>query len=189
MKRHRFKNLRAALRWRRHHRKQRVTGVTVISNPPIKPQASTALTPAQRVAAYCHHALSFAGEMVYTESALRSQLFHRAPGDFKGAHADCSQFCASILHWVGCKKVNDTDYTGTLLDKGTSLKNPQVGCVVIFGPGTGTHAAFISDRDSRGVWYCTGFGHQGAPDRVSLTAMKAYFQKEGRPGVRYLGFV
>jgi hypothetical protein len=145
------------------------------------------LTFEHRVVAFCHTALEYAGKMTYDEGALRSQLFHRKPGDFKGAHADCSQLVSSILHWCGVKIVTATDYTGTLLKKGKLVASPAPARVVIFGPGTGTHGAFITEK--AGVdWWVVGFGHQGAPDRVRLSTLEGYFKTAGHPGVRYLDF-
>lgn len=182
-----FKNLKRALRWRRRHPRRRITGVTVVSNAPIAPQTSHALTREQQIVTYCHHALQFAGKMIYTETALRSELFHRAPGDFGGAHADCSQFGASILHWLGVAKVTASDYTGTLLQKFPVVATKAPGRGVVWGPGTGAHFAFLTEKTPDGKdWYVVGFGHAGAPDRNTLSAMNAYFSKVGKPGVRYL---
>ena len=144
---------------------------------------------AKKIAAYCNMSLSYAGKMSYTESAARSQLFHRKPGAFGGASADCSQYVSSILHWLGNKSVNDRDYTGTLLQKGKMIPKPVPGCVAVWGPGTGAHTAFITEHIKGGSdWYCVGFGHQGAPDRNTLHGMNAYFDSVGQPGVRYLSF-
>lgn len=131
--------------------------------------------------------LNFAGKMVYTEGSGRSELFHRSKGDFKGAGADCSQFVSSILHWCGNTKVTDSDYTGTLLQKGKLVSSPQPGDVVVWGPGTGVHTAFITEA-SGGDWYTIGFGGQGAPDKVLLSAMDQYFSSAGNGGHRFLRF-
>jgi hypothetical protein len=140
-----------------------------------------------RIVALANDGLRYAGHMVYSEGRDRSQLFHRQPGDFNGAHADCSQYVASILHWLGVKTVNDRDYTGTLLDKGTPRNDPRPGCVAIWGPGTGAHAAFVTEKHGAD-WFVVGFGHQGAPDRNTLSGMNRYFAQTGNPGVRFLDF-
>ena len=59
--------------------------------------------------------------MGYTEGPLRAQLFHRKRGDFKDAHADCSQYAATLCHWAGVADVDDTDWTGTLGKKGRMI--------------------------------------------------------------------
>lgn len=122
----------------------------------------------------------------YTESAQRDQMFHLKPGVIPagGIHADCSQFVSAVLHWSGVKGLTDTDYTGTLLRKGKTVSSPVEGDVVIWGPDTGVHAAFyVGDR------FTVGFGHSpGAPNRVSLSAMNAYFASVHEPMVRYLSF-
>ena len=127
--------------------------------------------------------------MVYWDvpGRLRGQLFHRKPGDFDRAHADCSQFGASILHWCGNTKVSDSDSTGTLWNKGHVLTAPKAACGIIFGEFPGVHFVFATEHED-GVWYCVGFGSQTGPDRVSLPDLETYFKDEGHPGVRFLDF-
>lgn len=139
---------------------------------------------------WAHWGVSNAAHFVYDESSRRSEMFHRKPGDVTTPiHADCSQFYASLCHWVGIGKTNDRDYTGTLLEKGepVDLAHAQPGDCVIWGPGTGTHAAMLTEK-SGSDWWTIGFGHQGAPDRVLLSALNAYFAQTGHPGVRILDF-
>jgi hypothetical protein len=158
------------------------------SHKHVKPKLAGPL--AAHIVYWCHIALKYAGKMTYSENyTLRQELFHRAIGKFLSSVADCSQFVASILHWLGVKVVTATDYTGTLLQKGKLLAGPQPGCVAIWGPHTGAHAAFITEKTADGKdWYCVGFGHQGAPDRNTLSGMNAYFAGIGEPGVRFLEF-
>lgn len=188
-KKHIFKNLAQALRWRKHHKKEHVTGVVVTSNRAHRVPTNVTSTTRANIVSMAHRSLAFAGQMPYTMTSLRSQLFHRSKGNFAGAHADCSQFFASILHWFGVKGVTDSDWTGTLWDKGKVLSSPKPGCGVIFGPHPGEHIAMITEQDDRGVWWAIGFGHTGAPDRVSLPDLKAYFSKRGHPGVRYIDLI
>lgn len=148
-----------------------------------------ALTRRQKILRYAHRSLTFAGKMVYTEGPERSQLFHRAPGDFAGAHADCSQYAASILHWVGVHTVTDLDYTGTLLQKGRAESHPAAGRAVVWGPGTGSHMAWVTAKTPDGDWWTIGFGDQQGPDRVLLSQMNTYFRDHGKPGVRFLDFL
>lgn len=184
-----FKNLHAAIRWRRKHLGRKIRGVTVHANRPHKTGQHKAPTPAEHAVAFAHLSLHFAGRMTYSMKGDREILFHRKAGDFLYAHADCSQWYAAIVHWCGNRRVSDTDYTGTLLEKGKEIGSPKPGCCVIFGGGTGEHAAMITEKDSHGVWWTIGFGHQGGPDHVSLPNMKAYFAEAGHPGVRFLEFV
>jgi cell wall-associated NlpC family hydrolase len=139
---------------------------------------------------WAHWGINNRGRFVYDEGSGRADMFNSKPGDLsRPVHADCSQFYAAICHWVGIPKVTDTDYTGTLLQKGRliSLANAKPGDCVIWGPGTGTHAAMLTERDGHD-WWCVGFGHQGAPDRVLLSVLDDYFIRAGHPGVRFLDF-
>lgn len=123
----------------------------------------------------------------YTQShPQRSEMFHREPGDLKGIiTADCSQFYAAIAHWCGVPGMTDTDYTGTLLEKGKIVRTPTPGDGILFGGGTGEHIAMVTYNG-----YCIGFGHSpGAPNRVKRFDMIAWFKDHGHPGVRYLSFV
>lgn len=131
----------------------------------------------KRIVNYAKASLAYAGRMHYTEEAMRSQLFHRPKGDYKGAHADCSQFSASILHWSGVKDVTDSDWTGTLCHKGTKLQNSEPGCFVFFGVEPFVHMAVMETRTQ-----AIGFGDQSAPDRNSLAGLLAFFAHEGHPG-------
>ena len=145
------------------------------------PQSKRALMVHWAQAAVIHQAA-----FSYTQDPRRSEMFHRTPGDFRPTiHADCSQFYASICHWVGIPGLDDRDYTGTLLQKGRLVTKPKAGDCVIFGGGTGEHAAMVTFNG-----YTIGFGHSpGAPNRVKLTDMIAWFQAHNHPGVRYLSFV
>ena len=121
--------------------------------------------------------------------ARRSEFFHEVgavlAGTAKSTHADCSQFYAAIAAYHGVHGLNDDDYTGTLLQKGTHVYAPTPGDCVIFGGGTGEHAAMITYNG-----YTIGFGHSpGAPNRVKLFDMASYFNRHGHPGVRFLSFV
>jgi hypothetical protein len=127
---------------------------------------------------YCEAALAFAGRMVYDESPLRSELFNRQPGDFAGAHADCSQFVSAVMHWSGVTDVNQWDDTGTLLEKGRAVTEPAIARLIIAGSGTGVHVGMFTENVD-GVWQIVEDGDQAAPDRISEPAFKAYFQSRG----------
>ena len=159
-------------------------------HPPItKPPTHHPLSFEQRVVTYCHASLAYAGRLIYWDvpGLLRGQLFRRKPGDFKGAHADCSQFAAAIYGWCGNTKVTDWDATGSLWNQGRVLTAPKPGCGVIFGAYPGEHMGIVTEHEA-GVWYVVGFGWQGAPDRNTLPGLEQYFNERGHPGVRYLDF-
>ena len=172
----------------------RDSGGPVVSNRPIARKHPAAPKPVvlsfgQRVAGWCHWGVANQRHFSYTQTARRSELFACKPGVIPATvHADCSQFVATVLHWLGVKIVNNRDYTGTLLQKGRPLREAKLGAVVVWGGGTGEHTAFISGKEA-GQWLTTGFGHSpGAPNVVRLVDMTAYFAKTGHPGVRFLDF-
>jgi hypothetical protein len=136
---------------------------------------------------YANEALPFAGRMVYDEGPLRAELFNHSPGDYDGAHADCSQFVSAIMHWAGITTVDQWDDTGTLLVKGKPVKEPGIGRLIIAGPGTGVHVGMFVGR-ADGVWEIVEFGKQAAPDRISLDAFVAYFHSIGVGEFRYRDF-
>lgn len=130
-----------------------------------------------RIVRYAKASLHYAGRMHYTEGPQRSELFHRKPGRFDGAHADCSQFSASICHWTGVKNVTDTDWTGTLCQKGQRVREAETGLFVFFGQPPFVHMGIMETRSS-----VIGFGTQTAPDRNSLAGLLSYFAGQGHPG-------
>lgn len=188
-KKYHFKSLKGLLRWKKKHPKQKISAITIEANRPHVVTQTTTSTKRQQIVSMAHQSLAYAGKMYYSMQSNRSELFHRAKGNFAGAHADCSQFYCSILHWFGIAGVTDKDYTGTLWNKGTHISDPKPGCGVIFGAYPGEHIAMVTEKDSHGVWWCIGFGHQGAPDHVSLPNLKTYFANAGHPGVRYIDMI
>jgi len=156
----------------------------------VKPPAHVPATIRTRMVAWAHWGVEQRAHFIYDELAGRPIMFNRKPGDLsRPIHADCSQFYAAICHWVGLLGLTDTDYTGTLLQKGqlVPLVGARPGDAVIFGPGTGTHAAMLTERDGKD-WWIIGFGHQGAPDRGLLSGTEQWFVQHGHPGVRFLSF-
>lgn len=131
----------------------------------------------RRINAYAKHSLAFAGRMHYTEGPMRRDLFNRKPGHFDGASADCSQYAASLCHWSGVKDVTDTDWTGTLGQKGLWLVEPVPGCFVFFGSPPYVHMAVMVDKR-----HAIGFGDPQAPDESTLAGLIAYFAGVGHPG-------
>lgn len=164
--------------------------------PPAPHVLPPAATKAQQMVGWAHWGLDHAANFDYTEGPGRSQMFDTHPGTIPagGEHADCSQFYAACEHWSGGTICNDSDYTGTLLQKGRAVTNsPKLwlpSFCVIFGPETGTHAAMLTERNGATDWWTIGFGHSpGAPDRVALSVMTAWMINHGHPGVRVLSFL
>jgi len=120
--------------------------------------------------------------MTYTEGPNRKQLFHRPVGRFEKAGADCSQYSASLCHWVGVKSVTDTDFTGTLAQKGKPIKSPKRGAFVFFGSPPYVHMGVLVKPWRAPVWHVIAFGEQDAPDENTLPDLLAYFKKHGHPG-------
>jgi len=167
---------------------RRFRRVTVTGNPPLtNPLPHTPPPVRTRMVAWAHWSLEHPGSFAYTETSRRSEMFHRAPGDLRGTiRADCSQWYAAIGHWCGLTVFADTDYTGTLLQKGQAVRVPKPGDCVIFGPGTGVHAGMVTERQGSD-WWVVAFGHN-PPDRVLLSHLETYFTQAGKPGVRFLAF-
>jgi hypothetical protein len=120
--------------------------------------------------------------MHYTQTEKRSELFHRKRGDFNGAHADCSQYSASLCHWVGVKDVTDEDWTGTLAKKGAQVHQPARGCFVFFGAPPYVHMGVLVKPLLSRTWHVIAFGNSLAPDENSLPGLLGYFAAKGHPG-------
>ena len=133
-----------------------------------------------RIVRYAKASLAYAGKMHYTEGVRRSELYHRPRGKFLAAHADCSQYSASICHWVGVVGVTDSDWTGTLCHKGQKLVSPEPGCFVFFGVEPFVHMGVMQDSK-----HVIGFGTQSAPDVNTLAGLLAYFASQGHPGYEF----
>ena len=123
--------------------------------------------------------------MVYTEGPERSQLFHRPVGDFAGAHADCSQYSASLCHWAGVGDVTDQDFTGTLAKKGREISSPRRGAFVFFGAPPYVHMGVLVKPLLSRSWHVIEFGDQAAPDETPLPVLLAYFERTGHPGHQF----
>jgi hypothetical protein len=121
--------------------------------------------------------------MVYTEGRSRSELFHRPRGQFKGAAADCSQYSASLVHWVDPHSdVTDKDYTGTLAQKGRQVAKPSRGTFVFFGAPPYVHMGVMVKPLLSRSWHVIGFGDQQGPDESTLTELLMSFAASGHPG-------
>jgi len=98
---------------------------------------------------------------------------------------DCSAWVTYTYHWAGVNTdpngqgYNGTGYTGTLLEHGTEITVNQVqpGDVIVYGPGTGEHAAVIVEAGSDPL--TSSMGEQGDPNYVRVS-------QDGRQPQRYL---
>ena len=135
-----------------------------------------------RIRLLARESLPYHGRMHYTEGPERSQLFHRPKGDFIGAGADCSQYSATLCHWVGVRDVNDKDWTGTLGKKGRLIEQPRRGAFVFFGAPPYVHMGVLVKPLLSRDWHVIGFGDQAGPDESTLPGMLAYFERAGHPG-------
>lgn len=168
--------------------------MTVATNPPLAPVSelpqrrhllaafAPALTKKQRIRRQARRSLGYAGTMHYTMTAQRSELFHRARGAFRGAHADCSQYSAALCHWVGVGSVTDTDWTGTLAAKGRRIDKATRGAFVFFGTPPYVHMGVLVRPLLSRSWHVIAFGHNSAPDENTLPALVHYFTTKGHPG-------
>lgn len=147
--------------------------------------ATPALTKRQQIRRSARRSLQYAGRMSYTEGLQRSELFHRKRGNFAGAHADCSQYSATLCHWVGVKAVTDKDWTGTLAKKGKGIEQPSRGTFVFFGTPPYVHMGVMVKPLLSRSWHVIAFGHNGAPDEHRLLDLLAYFQGRGDPGYAF----
>jgi hypothetical protein len=135
-----------------------------------------------RIRRLARQSLGFAGQMNYTEGRDRSQLFHRPVGRFAKAGADCSQYSASLCHWVGVKDVTDLDFTGTLAQKGRQVAKPSRGTFVFFGAPPYVHMGVMVKPLLSRSWHVIGFGDQAGPEEATLSSMLMGFASEGHPG-------
>jgi len=107
----------------------------------------------------------------YTEGAQRMQEENIWPLTWP-FEADCSAFvtdCYALagMHDPNGQRYNHTGYTGTLLATGKHIDIAQVkpGDVVIYGAGTGDHAAIIVEVHGKDI-LTVSHGQQGDPSFV-----------------------
>jgi len=100
---------------------------------------------------------------------------------------DCSGFVTLCYRAAGAPDPNASNYngqgyTGTLLKFGAKVSHPQPGDVVIFGGGTGHHAALVEKggADPRIIEH----GSEPGPIVSTVSAERRYQP----PGVTYLRF-
>jgi hypothetical protein len=98
--------------------------------------------------------------------------------------ADCSSYVTALAKWAGASDPNGLaykgGYTGTLLQHCNHIaaENCRQGDLIVYGPGTGSHAVFIMEPifgDGGHDFWLASHGHQGNPGRVLHSQMLAYF--------------
>lgn len=100
----------------------------------------------------------------------------------KGVRADCSEIVTEICRWAGLKDPNNLGwrwpgYTGTLLASPlmrhyTDPAKANVGAIVIFGGGTGEHAAMVHTPGKDPVLF--SHGQERGPILIRLSDEKRY---------------
>ena len=121
----------------------------------------------------------------YTEGSSRWHMVESTPGSLPQS-ADCSAFVTGLAKWAGASDPNGLDfkggYTGTLLKhcNRVTVTQARMGDLIVYGPGTGSHAVFISERLPRNDFWVVSHGHQGDPSRVLHSVMLAWFHGSAR---------
>ena len=121
----------------------------------------------------------------YTEGASRWHMVQSNPGSLP-QFADCSSFVTGLAKWAGASDPNGLGfrygYTGTLLKhcNGIEAAVARMADLVVFGPGTGSHAAFVLEALPHGDFYLVSHGKPGDPSRVLYSQMLAYFNGSSR---------
>jgi hypothetical protein len=92
-----------------------------------------------------------------------------------GVTMDCSEAVTELCRWAGLRDPNGlgyryAGYTGTLLAHLPHYADPRaayVGAIVVFGPGSGQHAAMVYERGADPLLW--SHGCEGGPLLVRLS--------------------
>lgn len=121
------------------------------------------------------------GRFTYSEGALRSHMVDSKAGSLP-QWADCSAFVTGLAKWAGAPDpsglgFDPVGYTGTLLQHCTVITaaEARMGDLIVYGPGTGSHAVFIMERLPADDFWCASHGRPGDPSRVKHSLLAAYF--------------
>lgn len=86
---------------------------------------------------------------------------HCISGPRYGHRDDCSSWFASVYRSAGLADPSGQRYTagwtGTLVEHGTQISEPEIGCAVIYGSGSGHHVEMYVGPGSKTI------GHGSAP--------------------------
>ena len=153
-----------------------------LPNPPIVPAPAIDATP--NIIAWARWSVVNHKQCHYTEGAQRMSEIG-LPGHLP-FYADCSAAVTVWHNWAGApdpngQNYNHTGYTGTLLAHNQHIAPSQVkpGDVVIYGPGTGWHAALVVETNSNGDILTISMGQEGDPSYVWVNNPKG--PKNGYP--------
>ena len=122
---------------------------------------------------------------VYTQGPARWHMVTSQPGSLPQS-CDCSSYVTGLAKWAGATDPNGlrytAGYTGTLLEHCNHITADQarMGDLIIYGPGTGSHAVFILEKLPKGDFWVASHGHQGDPGRYLHSGMAAYFNGSAR---------
>lgn len=142
----------------------REAGLKKLYNVTIKGNEAKGGTPKERLKAV---ALKSASECAagrrpnfYSQVGLWD-VGHCITGERYGERSDCSSWFTSVYKSAGLKDPNGQGYsggyTGTLVANGKQIPQPEIGCAVIYGAGTGHHVEMWIGPGNRTI------GHGSAP--------------------------
>lgn len=102
---------------------------------------------------------------------------------------DCSGFVTMAYQYADCPDPNGLNYngqgfTGTLLQHGKKVQKPRPGDIVIYGGGTGNHAALVIavNGTTMSKIITASHGNESGPYEISV-ADEAKFQP---PGITFI---
>lgn len=105
---------------------------------------------------------------------------------------DCSGFATMCYQYAGApdpngQKYDGEGYTGTLLSHGKKISKPQPGDIVVYGGGTGHHAAVVIavNGASNSKIITASHGNENGPYEISV-ADEAKYQPAGITFLSYL---
>jgi len=128
------------------------------------------------IVAWGHWAISNKHQFTYTEGATRMAEIGEA--GHLPVTCDCSAFVTLCYNWAGVhsdpngQHYDHEGYTGTLLANGIEVPLHAVapGDVVIYGAGTGEHAALIIENHNGRDIMTISMGQEGDPSYVWVNA-------------------
>jgi len=100
----------------------------------------------------------------------------------RGITMDCSESITMLCKWAGLadpsgNHYNGQGYTGTMLAHLPHYTKPtsaNVGAIVVFGPGTGQHAAMVLETGPDPVLF--SHGSEAGPLAIRLSVERQYHQ-------------
>jgi hypothetical protein len=164
------------------------------SNPPFSLPGAPAHVPGDagdlarsKMLYWAQWCLAHRGQFTYTQGPQRWHMVESLAGTVP-QWCDCSSFVTGLAKWAHATDPNGLHYrggyTGTLLTHCNKILvgSARMGDLIVYGPGTGSHAVFIMEKRPNDFWVCS-HGHQGDPSRVLHSSFLRYF---GAHSARYL---